>query len=482
MRALPTGWADMGETFDAAARLADGTPGVGDVTQYVLACQSLGYRHPDLTTHPGQLHDWYAAETGMDLNALETDCAALQAAATAAEDVLARQEAQLAALTDAWQGLGANASREFLRSHAEAATVAATAVRTAAVALADLRERLWRAVDDKVSKVLAIGDGVRARRADWLAAAHSVTTGVGDRAVASELVDQEVKPFVDTVIGGEWLEAMRAATDAINAAYEAVAAELASEAGATFEIPGDLGPVWTPSTASVGEPPAAGVGETAARSVPATPGAVVAANPTPPAPVVPAGWGASVASPPLAPAPPAPPLPIEPPVPQPATASPMPSLGGGMPDFGGGLTSFGQQLGDMLGGLLGDGALDAAVDDGEPAGLPEEDLGEIDDSETTETDEASEAREAGEDSDDAAAVPGEVTDPAVAEPMCQPEPRPNSDTAPPEEPAATVPPEPPTVTEEPPAVTPEPLVAPPKPPDAGTPCEIAADELPQVGE
>ncbi|MGV0604126.1 hypothetical protein [Mycolicibacterium sp. XJ1904] len=472
----------MGETFDAAARLADGTPGVGDVAQYVLACQSLGYRHPELTAQPGQVHDWYAAENGMDLGALEADCAALQAAARAAEDALARQEAPLAALTSACQGLGANASREFLHRHAEAATDAATAVRTAASALADLRERLWRAVDDKVAKVLAIGEGVRARRADWLAAAHTVTTGAGDRAVASELVDQEVKPFVDTVIGGEWLAAMRAATDAINAAYEAVTAELTSEAGATFEIPGDLGPVWTPSAAGVGETPAAGVGETAARSAPATPAAVVAANPTPPAPVMPAGWGASVASPPLAPAPPAPPVPTEPAVTQPAAATPLPPLGGGMPDFGGGLTSFGQQLGDMLGGLLGDGALDAAIDDGKLDGPPESNLDEIDNSETTETDEASDVTETGEDSEDDAAVPDDATDPAAAEPMCQPEPPPDSVTAPPEEPAATVPPEPPTVTEEPPAVTPEPLAEPAKPPDAGTPCEIAADELPQVGE
>lgn len=464
----------MSESLDAAVRLADGAPGVGDVAQYVLACQSLGYRHPDLTAHPGQIHDWYAAENGLDLGALEADCAALQAAATVAEDALARQEAQLAALTDAWQGLGANASREFLRRHDEAATIAAGAVRTAAVALTDLRERLWRAVDGKVAKVVAIGDGVQTRRGDWLAAAHTVTTGAGDRAVASELVDHEVKPFVDTVIGGQWLSAMREAADAINAAYEAAATELASEAEATFDIPGELGPAWTPSSA--------GVPATSAAGVAATPASGVAANPAVPAPVIPAGWGASAAPPPLAPpaaavpvaapTPPAPSLPTEPPVPQPAAAPSLPSLGGGMPDFGGGLTSFGQQLGDMLGGLLDDGALDHAIDDGEPNGLPEPDIDEIDDSETTEADDASEATDAGEDITDEAAGPDEATDPAVAEPMCQPEPQPT----------ATVPPEPPAVPAEPPEVTPEPLAMSPEPPDAGTPCEIAADELPQVGE
>ncbi|GAT12518.1 hypothetical protein H7I77_07885 [Mycolicibacterium novocastrense] len=463
----------MSETLDAAARLADGVPGVGDVAQYVLACQSLGYRHPDLTAHPGQIHDWYAAENGLDLAALEADCAALQAAATAAEDALARQEAQLAALTDAWQGLGANASREFLRRHDEAATIAAEAVRTAASALTDLRERLWRAVDEKVAKVLAIGDGVQARRADWLAAANTVTTGAGDRAVASELVDHEVKPFVDTVIGGEWLSAMREAADAINAAYEAATTELASESEAAFDIPGELGPAWTPSSA-------AGAPASPAAGPPAIPTSGVAVNPAVPASVIPAGWGGSAAPPPLAPPavpvaappPPAPSLPTEPPVPQPAAAASLPSLGGGMPDFGGGLTSFGQQLGDMLGGLLGDGALDAAIDDGEPNVLPEPDLDERADSETAEAEEASEATDAGEAITDEAAGPDEATDPAIAEPMCQPEPHA----------AATVPPEPPGVPAEPPAVSPEPLAVSPEPPDAGTPCEIAADELPQVGE
>ncbi|KUI45121.1 hypothetical protein AU197_12820 [Mycobacterium sp. IS-1590] len=468
----------MGETFDASARLADGGPGVDDVAQYVLACQSLGYRHPDLTAHPGQVHDWYAAEAGLDLGALESDCAALQVAATAVEDALVRQEAQLAALTSSWQGIGANASREFLRRHDEAATVAATAARSAASALTELRERLWRAVDDKVATVVGIADGVQARREDWLAAAHTVTTGAGDRAVASELVDHEVKPFVDTVIGGEWVAAMREATDSINAAYEAATAQLASEAAATFDIPGDLGPAWPPSSA-------AGVAETPVAGVPATSAAGAAANPVAPSPVPPAGWGASaalpVAPPPFAP-PAVTPLPTEAPVPQSAAAPSLPSLGGGLPDFGGGLTSFGQQLGDMLGGLLGDGALDAAVDDDERNGLPTPDPDELDDGETTETQETSGATGAGEEGEDEAAEPDDATDPAVAETMCQPEPPPDSEPAPPEEPPATVPPEPPTVPPGASAVPPEPLAVPPQPSEAGTPCEIAADELPQVGE
>ncbi len=456
----------MAERFDAAARLADGAPGVAEIEQYVLACQCLGYRHPDLTTHPGQVRDWYAAEHGLDLGSLETDCAALQAGATAAEDALARHEAQLDVLATAWQGVGASASREFLRRHGQAATVAATAVRTAASALADLRERLWTTVDDKVAKVLAIGDGVQARRADWLAAAQTVTTGAGDRAVASELVDHEVKPFVDTVIEGDWLAAMRAATGAIEAAYEAVTAQLAPESGAVFDVPGELGPAWTPSASvsAMGAPPDA---------TPSSPAPIVSAPPAAmdmaPAPVTSAGWTASV------PATPAPPLtpaaPAEPAVPS------LPSLGGGLPDLGGGLSGFGQQLGDLLGGLLGEGALDDELDEPtEPDvdALDEDESDAEDLAEDDEENEEDEEEEEEEEDEEDGAEPKDSVEPTAEETACPAAPA-EVDVPSEEPPAATVPPEPLVMP-------PEPLAEPAELPNAGTPCEIAADELPQVGE
>ena len=64
-----------------------------------------------------------------------------------------------------------------------------------------------------------------------MAAAQTVTTGAGDRAAASELVDQEVKPFVDNEIRSEWLAAMRSAMAAVMEAYDAAADELTSESG-----------------------------------------------------------------------------------------------------------------------------------------------------------------------------------------------------------------------------------------------------------
>src|SRR5690606_8829544 len=159
------------------------------VQNYVWACRMLGYEHPDLTADAAQVREHYASEEGLNLAALEADCSALQAAATATEEALARQDAQRVAVIGAWQGRGAEASREFLRRHGEASELAATALRAAVHSLVELRDKLWQSVDGKVATVMAIDERVQGQRADWLAAAQTVTTGAGDRAAASELVD-----------------------------------------------------------------------------------------------------------------------------------------------------------------------------------------------------------------------------------------------------------------------------------------------------
>jgi hypothetical protein len=134
----------------------------------------------------------------------------------------------------------------------------------------------------------------------------------------------------------------------------------------------------------------------------------------------------------------------------------MPSLGemgGGMPSLGTGASGFGQQLADLIGGLVGSG--DGALPD--PPDLePEDDVDEP------------EKRD--EPDEDAETEPADAADESA--PEGGPE-TPDEELVPPE-PAATpvpLPPEPPI----PPAV-PEALPVEP------TPCEIAADELPQVGE
>jgi uncharacterized protein YukE len=463
----------MAEKFDAASRLAEGRPSVENVQNYVWACHLLGYQSPDLTLHAAQVRDWYASEDGMDLSALDADCAALQTAVAATQEALARQENQLAALSAAWQGEGGEASREFLRRHGDASGVAAAAVRTAADALTALRDSLWHTVDCKVAAALDIDDRRVAQRAEWLAAAHTVMTGAGDRAVASELIDQQVKPFVDNDIGSDWLTAMRAAIAAVTDAYEAATAELSAEPAAVFDVPGDLGPSWTP-------PPRDD-------EVPTTPAAAVSSPGS--GGVAPASWSAAPASAPM-PAPGVaapPPLPVPPAAPpvDPAAAAPgmgapppMPSLGsggGGMPEIGSGLSGFGQQLSDVLGSLFGSGD-DALPDseelekpdllDEEPESEPDDELEEDELEQDELDDEAEESVDPPADSDSVCETPSEEPPPGpppVEPPPVEPEPPP--------EPAPTPTPLPPPE----PAPPPAPLAA------TETPCEIAADELPQVG-
>ena len=115
----------MAEKFDVASRLAEGRPAVDDIGNYVWAAHLLGYQQPDLTLHASQVRDWYTCEDGLDLRALDADCTALERAAAATANALRPQGDALAALSGAWQGRGANASREFLMRHADAAAAAA---------------------------------------------------------------------------------------------------------------------------------------------------------------------------------------------------------------------------------------------------------------------------------------------------------------------------------------------------------------------
>lgn len=451
--------------FDAASRLADGRPAAGIIQDYVWACHLLGYQDSDLTLHASQVRDWYGSEDGIDLQALESDCEALRAAAAAAEGALARQHAQLASMAVAWDGVGAQASGDFLRRHGEASAAVVAAVRTAAESLASLRDRLWHSVDGKVAATMA-AEG-RGAGPDWQAAAQTVTTGAGDRASASELVDQEVRPFVVNDIRSAWLTAMRSAMAAVTEAYDAAAAELASEVVVVFDVPGQLGPSWSPSSGEEVVTVPAGTSSVAG-SIAAAP--IAAAAPA----GGPAAWSAPpvVASPAPIPAPPPTAEPVAPTAPvEPAAA--MPSMGGGMPDIGSGLSGFGGQLGELLGGLMGT-SQDAL------SNLPESDeLDKPDDFDPLDEEDDDEVEDESEDDDDEHDEETTTEEPEVDE--VEPAATGSADEvvegSPAEPLAAEAEPVPPPTPVPPPI---EPLAAPDS--AAGTPCEIAADELPQVGE
>jgi hypothetical protein len=484
----------MGEPLDVAARLAEGHAAVDNIGDYVWACHLLGYQNPDLTLHGGQVRDWYSSEDGLDLRALEEDRAALDAVAAATENALRLQEQQLGALAGAWQGRGGDAAHDFLVRHGETSSAAVSAVRNAVGAFTTLRDELWHTVDEKVATAMSIDDRRQAERPEWLAATHTVSTGAGDRAAASELVDQQVKPFVDNDIRSDWLAAMQAAMAAIAAAFDAATATLTAEPAAMFEVPGDLGPYSMPTPPSR-EPPAeeAGTAPSSWTSPPPTAAPAVGPMTTQAPPISAAADPAFSTAPPLPGAPPpattpaaSAPLPATTPAasaPLPPAMPTMPPLGdpgGGLSGAAGGLGGIGSNIADALGGLLNRPTdalpeppeLNEVPEDDEP--VPEDDEpvpqdkepeGELDNETAAKTDELAETEEPVAGTDD-----GCVDEPASEAAPLESTPTPPPAPMPP--PPAPMPPPPQPIVEPPPSQ---------EPVSGETPCEIAADELPQAG-
>lgn len=401
---------------DVDARLAQGLPAVDNAGSYATACRQLGYHG----VSDAALRDWYGTEDGMDLAVLQSDCDALARAASAVQDAATRQAELTTRLAGVWSGAGASAAQQYLAHQNDAATAVSDGLVTATAALATLRDDLWQAVDAKVNAALDIDGRPSGQRGEWLAAAHTVTTGAGDVVTASELVDQQVKPFVDNDIGAELLSEMRAGFDRVTDAFDAAIAKLESSPAARFEGPG-----------------AAGLGAAAPAST------MPAAGATAP----PAGeFGGGM----------------------PGLGGGMPSLGGGMPSLGGGLSGFGQQLADLIGSFTGSAdALPVPEDLTLPDDvLPEEEEPELDEPDEEAAEDEIDTEDANPDEEEAAAdivPPLEAEVPPEAEVLPEPEPM--------SVPEPVAPPIP-----QPAALEPEAL------PAEQTPCEIAAEELPRVGE
>ncbi|WP_409427098.1 hypothetical protein [Mycobacterium sp. SMC-11] len=238
----------MAQRYDVSTRLAEGREAVMHTQTYVSACYRRGYRHPELTGYDGQLAGRYDSEAGLDLRSLDSDCAALNALADTADDALRTQRQQLVELANAWRGPGGDVAAEFLRQHCDAAAQLTARLRAAAVGCGVLRDELWRLVDAKVAAMVAVDERVGAHRQSWLAAAHAVSSGTGEEGAAA-VVDNQVIPYVDNDVRGEWVTAIRTARDGIAAAYGAAIAAADPGAGVVFAIPGDLGPVLRPEMA-----------------------------------------------------------------------------------------------------------------------------------------------------------------------------------------------------------------------------------------
>ena len=445
----------MADRFDVAERLAEGSPAVEHTETYVRACHALGYEHPDLTTHPSRLRDWYDSEEGLDLRSLDSDCAHLRAAGAAVMEAWRIQRAQIAELAAAWTGPGGDSAVRFLQRHCDAAYAVATEVRAAAQRCESLRDNLWYLVDSKVATAIAIDDRTRAQRPTWLAAAAAVTTGAGERTTAEEVVRQQITPYVDNEIRDDWLNAMRSTEAGVGTSFDMVTDRMAAAPAACFEVPDDLGPGYRPS-------PAPSVPTAAASVTPMYPGvpvdpapaAVTAAPPTP-----------APAPPPVAPAPP----PVAP-APAAFPASPLPELGTALGDApsmaagdsgggAGGLGGLASRIVDAVGSLLG-----SVADEADPSNAADEDPfhdGDV----ANKADEPEKAPEKAPEVDKPDDKPKEGAPADEAQPVDTPAPATDAPA-----PAADAPPaQPPPAPIDAPAPVPK------------TPCEIAADQLPQAG-
>src|ERR1700761_4778 len=232
---------EMAGRFDVPARLAEGRPAVEHTQTYVRACHVLGYQHPDLTAHGSQVLDRYETESGLDLRVLDDDSAELRAALNTIDEALWLQRAQITETAAAWTGSGAESATRFLQRHCDAAAEVAARVRAAADGYAALRDKLWQLVDGKAATAVAVDDRRLGERSAWLAAAHTVTAGAGNRS-AEELVRQQVTPYVDNDIRVDWLTAMRSETASVEASYDAAVDALSATREGFFGIPVELGP------------------------------------------------------------------------------------------------------------------------------------------------------------------------------------------------------------------------------------------------
>ncbi|MGO9926918.1 MAG: hypothetical protein ACLPLP_12540 [Mycobacterium sp.] len=447
----------MADRLDVAERLAEGRLSVEHTQSYVNACHVLGYDHPDLTSHPAQVREWYDSEEGLDLRVLDRDCAELRAAGAAVAEALRMQCGQVAELAAAWTGPGGDSAVRFLERHVDAGNAVATEVRAAAQRCESLRDNLWYLVDSKVATAIAIDDRTRAQQQTWLAAAAAVTIGVGDRATAEEVVRQQINPYVDNEIRNDWLTTMRSTAEGVGTSYDMVIDRMAAVPAACFESPGDLGPGYqllpprppmAPTTAAAVAPPAE------FRSLPAdrAPTPTLTASAPAPAATTPAtavpDLGTALGN---------------------ASTMPAGDLGGGLSGLGG----LASRIVDAMGSLLGSAAdqLGAEHPFGEDASDEDpfhaEDQHDVGDGKHDNTDDKSDDEPAEPDETDEVDETKGVKPGEEARPV----------DAPPPPVDAPAPVDPPAPVDKPPSGGPAAPVN-----EGSTPCEIAADQLPQAGQ
>ena len=451
----------MSDRFDVKARVAEGRQAVEHTQTYVSACHALGYQQPDLTAHAAQVQDTYDAESGLDLKVLDDDCAALRAAVNAIEEALSVQRAQVNELATGWRGSGADSAMRFLQRHCDDAAAVTARVRSAAEVCTTLRDNLWQAVDSKVATTIAIDERRAAERSAWLAAAHTVTTGAGDRSVAEELIRRQVTPYVDNDIRDDWLSAVHSTAASIATSYDAAIHALTSAPDVGFDIPGDFGPSWQPI---FDEPVRIPAQTSPGISMPVgSVSTVPAAAQGPPPSTMPEPQPLSDGA--LDDVPPELAAPL-------SDADGLSTGAGGLGGLGGVAGGIGGVIGNIVDGIssligsltggLGDTAGDPLLDD------------PIDDTEDPEEAENADDTDDADNEDDAEPIGAAAPEEPAVDQLSETPPAAVEAADAPAEPVAPPPLDPPPAD--------QPPTAPVIPPDGSTPCEIAEDQLPQAGE
>lgn len=223
--------------LDIAARLADGKSALAHTEAYVSACRALGYHYPEINSYAGQLGEWFAAEEWLDLAKLEADCSKLVASARATEEALDVERKAIDALATAWTGEAGQEASAHTRRHCLEGEAVLNGLRTAADSLRVLREKLWRAVDDKVNATVTIDNRTASQRGHWLVAAATVIGGGPDRATFADVVEREIKPYVERDIRVEWVAAMQSTTADAHAAYGEAVSRLTDHKAIRFALP-----------------------------------------------------------------------------------------------------------------------------------------------------------------------------------------------------------------------------------------------------
>ena len=458
---------------DVAARLAEGSAAVGAIETYVEACHAVGRVAGGLSS--ADVRELYAAEAGMRLDALDADSVALAGLARVAEEGLRLEAEALDAVRRAWQGASGTAAAEFVERHLASGAAMAASLREASSALRSLREKLSDLVDEKVGAAVRFDDRWAAEHPVWLAEAEAVLQGLAD-AVAVDVGARQISPYVHSDVQSDWIPAMRGATDSVATAYDGAVARLSDRPISQFESPGTVSP-----TAAVPAPPLlpAPPEQWASAGTPqwgsaGTPQWGSAGTPRP-------QWGSVAAGAPS------------------TMSSGLPDIGG----VGGGLPGLVARIADVLGAYPGSPELPAA--DGLKPHLkadrkPQKEAKDDGKGDAGTGDDAKEAAP----ERNSEAPPDQVGKPVIDTPVPSVPPEiksvggapvtPPSQVPPSQSPPPVQPVNPPvlvTAPPAPPAPLPPPLAAEagasagkPRPTDAAvrTPCSIAADELPQVGQ